>query len=373
MPIRNAIVAPVVRITPAVTKRGLEMLREAPAEGFSIEFHGNQNARLPLDERSAGALELLEELRKMGAPVFVEVHPETKTISRLLIPLVTKVAGLTETKEGSVQVTLELSSARHVLERTDPNFEEIQKALRDAIERKNVAIVTETDAHEIIDVRPFPTELKLPALPGPPPPAPPPKKTLLGFFWWWPWYCPNAITEQMALAMFNLMSGKTCDPLTVPAPCIPFLYPDDGCWARAHEMYRLMLLQGVTSKKVWIYGSLRVSTKNNPNCQVFWGWHVAPTVCVRESGLLGWLFRKEKVIDPSLFSGPVTKAVWKSVQGDANAQLVGTDGTAYHRSYAGTIQYDPTYADTNYYLAYYRLQLKNRALVYGSPPYANCA
>lgn len=375
MPNRNAIIAPVVRITPAVTKRGLEMLREAPPEGFSIEFHGNQNARLSRDERGAGMVEILEELRKMGAPVFVEVHPESKTISRLLIPLVTKVAGLSETKEGGVQVKLELSSARHMLARTNPDFEEIQKALRDAVERKIVAIVTESDAHEIIDVRPFPADLKLPALPVPPlTPTPPKGKKLLGFFWLWPWFCPNSITEQTALAMFNLMSGKTCDPLTVPAPCIPFLYPDDGCWARAHEMYRLMMLQGVTSKKVWIYGSLNVSTKNNPSCQVFWGWHVAPTVCVRGSGWLGWLFRREKVIDPSLFpGGPVSKEMWKSVQGDSNAQLVSTDGTVYHRSYGGVIQTDPAYSGTNYYLAYYRLQLKNRSLQFGPPPYANCA
>jgi len=353
------------------------MLLDAPPEGFSIEFHGKQIARLSRDDRSAGALEILEELRKMGAPAYVEIDPETRTISRLLIPLVTKVAFLSETKDGGIQVMLEMSSALHVLERSNPDFEESLKALQGAAENKTVAIITETDNHEIIDVRLFPPELKLPSLPVPPqpltPPAPPGKKPSRFLFWWWPWFCPNYINEETALAMFNLMSGKTCNPLTVSEPCIPFLYPDDGCWARAHEMYRLMLLQGVTSKKVWIYGSLHVSTKNNPYCQVFWGWHVAPTVCVRGLGLFGWLFRKEKVIDPALFSGPVTKDVWKSAQGDANAQLVGTDGTAYHRSYSGTIQYDPTYANTNYYLAYYRLQLKNRAIAYGPPPYANCA
>ncbi len=370
MPIRNAIVAPVVRISPSVTKRGVDMLREATPDGFSIDFEGKQAARLLPDERAAGVLEILEELRKMGAPVYVEIHPETKAIIRLLIPLVAKVADISEVTGKEIHVELEISHALHVLNQSTPDFDEILKTLRAAKENKTLMIITETDKHEIIDVRPFPAEFKPPILPSPPEMPPTPPKKISKF--WWPFGCANAISEQQALAMFNMVSTKTCDPLTVPPPCIPFLYPDDGCWARAHEMYRLMLNTGVVSKKVWIYGSLHVKTKNSPNCQVFWGWHVAPTVCVNGSGWLGWLFRKEKVIDPALFNGPVIEATWKSVQGDPNAQLVGTDGSIYWRSYNGTTQTDPNYVGTNYNLAIYRLKLKNRSLQFGPPPYANC-
>lgn len=371
MPKHNAIVASVVSISPSVTKRGVEMLREAPPDGFSIQFEGKQAARLLPDKRTAGFLEILEELRKMGAPVYVEVHPETQVITQLLIPLVVRVAGISETKGEEIHVDLEISSTRHVLNRSNPDFGEILKTLSTARENKTLMIVTETDTHEIIDVRPFPGEFKPPALPAPPtqPLQTPPKKI---FKFWWPFGCANAISEQQALAMFNLVSAKTCDPLTVPSPCIPFLYPDDGCWGRAHEMYRLMLVAGVTSKKVWIYGSLHINTKNNPNCQVFWGWHVAPTVCVKGSGWLAWFFRKEKVIDPSLFTGPVSKATWKSVQGDPNAQLVDTDGSVFYRSFNGNIQTDPNYVQTAQVLATYRLLLKNRSLQVGPPPYANC-
>ena len=185
-------------------------------------------------------------------------------------------------------------------------------------------IITETDKHEIIDVRPFPAEFKPPTIPLPPRPLPTPPKKIYKF-WWWPFGCANTISEQKALAMFNMLSTTTCNPLTVPSPCIPFLYPNDGCWGRAHEMYRLMLNAEVVSRKVWIYGNLHVNTKNNPNCQVFWGWHVAPTVCVKGSGWLWWI-RKEKVIDTSLFTEPVLKSTWKSVQGDPNAQLVSSRG-----------------------------------------------
>ena len=54
MVISNAIIAPVVRITPPVTKRGIEMLREVPLDGFTIEFEGKLVARLLPDEKASG-------------------------------------------------------------------------------------------------------------------------------------------------------------------------------------------------------------------------------------------------------------------------------------------------------------------------------
>ena len=164
--------------------------------------------------------------------------------------------------------------------------------------------------------------------------------------------------------MFNMVSATTCDPLTVPSPCIPFLYPDDGCWARAHEMCRLMIAAGVKPRKIWIAGGLLAKTKNNPSCQVSWGWHVAPTLCVRRH----FCSTEDLVIDPSLFTAPVSEATWKGVQGDPNATLTPTDAATYWG--AGTT--DPNYVDTNYWLQYYRLQLQNRSLQVGPPPYAYC-
>ena len=164
------------------------------------------------------------------------------------------------------------------------------------------------------------------------------------------------------------MNATSCDPLAVPPPCIPFLYPDDGCWARAHEMCRLMLGMGVRPKKVWIEANtlLHVNTRNNPACFVEWGWHVAPTLCVR-----GPLFfqSQEMVIDPSLFTTPVSKSTWKGVQGDPGATLTDTDGSIYWLWGSGT---DPAYTQTNYYLNVYRLALQARAVWAGPPPYAIC-
>jgi hypothetical protein len=74
------------------------------------------------------------------------------------------------------------------------------------------------------------------------------------------------------------------------------------------------------------------------------------------------------VIDPSLFTTPVTEATWKGVQGDPSATL--TQAGAAHFWHGGGD--DPTYSSTDYYLAYYRLQLQVRTSQVGAPPYANC-
>ncbi|HEU5154158.1 MAG TPA: protein-glutamine glutaminase family protein, partial [Gemmatimonadales bacterium] len=218
--------------------------------------------------------------------------------------------------------------------------------------------------HDIIDARPWPHGGGGPGASVREPP--------LGLFAWlrrwihrlfWRWCC---VSPHRAQQLFDLLSARTCDPLTVPPPCIPFLYPDDGCWARAHEMCRLLLAEGIWPRKVWIDGNLHTLTRNNPQCYVDWGWHVAPTICVR----LRFWHAEQMVIDPSLFTTPVTQTTWKGVQGDPSALLTPTAWTVYWRNYIPT---DPNYVDTNYRLDYYRLQLKNRSLLpNGPPPYAFC-
>jgi len=127
-----------------------------------------------------------------------------------------------------------------------------------------------------------------------------------------------------------------------------------------------MIAAGAKPRKVWIDGKLRVNTKNNPNCFVKWGWHVAPIICVRRRRFGQ---SENMVIDPSLFTTPVTEATWKGVQGDPNATLTETAASVYWRN---AIPTDPNYVDTNFRLAFYRLQLKNRSLQFGPPPYAFC-
>jgi len=103
MPNQNAIVGLVGKIDPQVEKLSpAEFWRQNP-DGVSIEFEGDQTARLLPGDRAAGMLQILEQLRQMQAPVYVELRPETREIIRLLIPLVTRVTAISE--RGAEEVT----------------------------------------------------------------------------------------------------------------------------------------------------------------------------------------------------------------------------------------------------------------------------
>lgn len=363
MPRDNAIVATIEGIDPAIDRPPEEKVREAP-EGFAIRFAGERTARLPAGERAAGLLAILESLRQSGAPVYVEVDPESDEIRRLLVPLTVRVGELTDRGE-EVEVELELSHAVHLLKRSNPDFEELLATLERAREAQGWVVVTGEEDHEIIDVRPA---TKRPDIELRRPPRRPWYRRLL----LWLACLLRCISRRRARELFDQMAATSCDPLNVPPPCIPFLYPDDGCWGRAHEMCRLLIAAGARPRKVWIYRSppnkLRVNTRNNPSCFVEWYWHVAPTLCVRT----GLLRKTEMVIDPSLFTEPVTKPTWKGVQSDPGAQLVDTSCSVFYRGVNGSTSTDPTYAQTNQVLNTYRNALRNRSLTVGPPPYAAC-
>ena len=84
---------------------------------------------------------------------------------------------------------------------------------------------------------------------------------------------------------------------------IAWNYKPDGCYARAHLMARRFEAEGVRVDKVWIKGDLYVPG-TEPLIQ--WNFHVAPIVYVDDGkGVI-----QKMVIDPSLFSKPVTVEEW---------------------------------------------------------------
>lgn len=111
----------------------------------------------------------------------------------------------------------------------------------------------------------------------------------------------SVITEVQAKKVFEYLKNQTY---------IPFDYPEDGCYARAHEMSILMLRAGIQSIKVFVIGSLRAQSQNAQNHQyVEWGWHVAPVVQVKLADRV-----LPMVFDPSLFSKPVSVSDWVVLQ-----------------------------------------------------------
>lgn len=89
---------------------------------------------------------------------------------------------------------------------------------------------------------------------------------------------------------------------------IPFRYPVDGCYARAMAMAQIADKESIVVGKVFAEGMLQAKTNLPQFPLVRWSWHVATVVYVKD--------RSEKkqlmVLDPSLFSRPVTVEEWKN-------------------------------------------------------------
>ncbi|MCU1348589.1 MAG: hypothetical protein JWO56_1619 [Acidobacteria bacterium] len=349
----NAVVGAVI----AVNRNG--------ERGFTIELEGNRSVRIDgADQRAAGLASVFEQLQKGRKPAYIEIDPATDAITRVRVPVVVRVQDLVTDAAGDVRVRLQRSHAMPGIRRASADYEEVLGTLREAKAKGDWVVLT-ADGPEIIDVRPYKP-------PGDEPPPfrdelPRPRLPVWRWKWWpWNWFWFRCVSRPRAQQLFDLCAAQSCAPLTVPVPCIPFMYPEDGCWARASEMCRLLILDGAKPRKVWIDGSLHALTRNSPYCEIFWGWHVAPTICVRTRG---FFFTQEQVIDPSLFTTPVSQATWKGVQGDPAATLTATA----HTYYASWHPADPTYTETNSDLATYRAALQSRSLgPDGPPPYAIC-
>lgn len=62
---------------------------------------------------------------------------------------------------------------------------------------------------------------------------------------------------------------------------LTWLYPDDGCYARAEMMSELLTKAGYERPyKIFIFGNLHADTDNTPDGYVEWWYHVAPIVKV---------------------------------------------------------------------------------------------
>jgi hypothetical protein len=136
---------------------------------------------------------------------------------------------------------------------------------------------------------------------------------------------------------------------------IPFDFPQSYCSARAHEMRRLMALQGVECRKVFFLATVghSIRAEHPAHGTITWSYHVAPTVAVRTpQGVV------TMVIDPSLFDGPVTIEQWRAVMECDSAQLQETQGAIYQPFDAR----DDEYRQTQRLLEEARLEAEGRGL-----------
>jgi hypothetical protein len=143
--------------------------------------------------------------------------------------------------------------------------------------------------------------------------------------------------------IFNTVRSQCCKlpGIFLYGQCIPFQFVADGCYARAHKMRQVIeSYYGYTSYKVFNYacngaGTLSVNaTLWGNNCCVKWWYHVASYVIVQVgTAQYGYL------IDPSMFTGPVSIPTWVAAQKNVGC---GYNGAAQGQVYYTSNAYAPS-------------------------------
>jgi hypothetical protein len=154
-------------------------------------------------------------------------------------------------------------------------------------------------------------------------------------------------------------------------PCIPFQYVRDGCYARAHQMRRIITKRyRYCCEKVFSFateGNDRLAVQANKwgGCCVTWWYHVAPLIRVRLKFRIPGLPKNfsimlAMVIDPGMFDKPVLLSTWLAAQENtactpsANVTSYSIQpGSAYTPAFNGGFSTDPNYAATEATLVNY--------------------
>lgn len=343
----NALIDKIRKLSPS-----REILRSLPSQEsqvMTVNFEGDRVGLLDLSYPPATVwARMVDYLQRNNRPVYVEIDSETNIITKLCVPEAAKVWRINESEEA-VYVTFYTSQARHYLPRNHPDFQKMLNELQAALANDAAILVTSTQQNfEIIDVRPLPQSFGIDRPTEPPAPSDP----------------DPPVTWDRAVELFKLMQAKSCVPCSSTDPCIPYKFPYNGCWIRAHLMCYLMIAEGETPEKIWIDSAgcnLLAPSSNVPECEVHWCWHVAPTLMVQQpSGL-----DLKMVIDPSLCDKPVTPDEWRLRQTDTSATLTPSLWEQYWPS-GGTA----TQAQANNDMELYRILLDGLCQDYGPSPYA---
>src|SRR5262245_11959734 len=129
MPNPHAFVAGVQHIGPATEPPDLG----PHPRGTGVKFDDGRNAVIEPESANAGWIAaLLTELHQNQLPAYVELSPVTGAIVDVHVPLVARVNHVEVMGSGDADVRLATSAARHTLHRSQPDFDELLTALRQA-------------------------------------------------------------------------------------------------------------------------------------------------------------------------------------------------------------------------------------------------
>lgn len=309
-----------------------------------INFENGGRGLIDTGDPLAGSwIAMIDYLRENDRLVYAETEKEV--ITNVFVPEVAKVIDIDDTGAGEVEVSFSTVSALHRLRRDHPDFQQLLETLKAAKDNNSEVLVTATFYHaEIVDVRTAPAFLIKEAEQVPPAIR----------------VVPKPVTQERAKELFKMIEAETFTPCYSTRDCIPFKYPPDGCWIRAHLMCYMLIGQKEFPAKIWSSGRLQARSSNVPECRVAWSWHVAATLLVRyEDGR-----EVNMVLDPSLYEEPVTEEKWKALQTDPNAKLNRTVWEQYN-FYGGTATWETANTD----MGKYRIYLDQLCSQYGPSPY----
>jgi len=185
--------------------------------------------------------------------------------------------------------------------------------------------------------------------------------------------CTNVVPDYATLVdIFNYCASQGCNnppPYSI-TNCIPFQYVRDGCYARAHKMRQMISKRyGYCVEKVFSFAigapnTLAVNAGMWGGCCVEWWYHVVPLLRLNVTAKSGRTYQLCYVIDPGMFSTPVTLSTWLQAQKNTGCNTNATvtsysiqPGSAYWPSFYGSTNSfatDPNYAMTEQTLIGYK-------------------
>ncbi len=140
--------------SPTREKWAAKPIEELP-EKVTVSFKTGQTGVLDMKSPLAAVwAEMLDFLNQKNKPVYVEIDPETKIITQLIIPETGNVLDLSPLANGDVDINLAPSAAPHYIRHANPEFALLRQTLQAAKDDGSEVLVTSTqEEHEIIDVK----------------------------------------------------------------------------------------------------------------------------------------------------------------------------------------------------------------------------
>jgi|GEM_PF-3717240 len=142
----------------------------------------------------------------------------------------------------------------------------------------------------------------------------------------------SVVDQATADRLFSEMANLTFFNDSGTETPIPYTYPIDGCYARAHMMEQRLTALGFKTRNVYglaMGGALKVQSEysaqvsggvaNVPGSPSYtrWRYHIAPIITMLDD-------KKQPVdmvIDPSIASGPITIDQWMATMGAATYEM----------------------------------------------------